>query len=218
MIIITLYVPLCDRGFPVLDPRISYEGMKLDYENDSQLAEYLECSKKDLHAYYESHYANRHLAPTLNRPIGHTSQTPVSSSTCTPLHSPQKNFTLRFQRKTKAAADELEDYFKLPAEDFESCNPVHWWMGRRAQFPNLFWLVRDLLCIPGKLYLTHKVIFLFTKPVLGSAVAVERVFSGGRDTISLRRASLHPEPIKVLMLVKKKLHLARVQSTAALCR
>jgi hypothetical protein len=54
--------------------------------------------------------------------------------------------------------------------------------------------------------------------VLGSAVAVERVFSGGRDTISLRRASLRPETIKVLMLVKKKLHLARAQATAALRR
>ena len=54
--------------------------------------------------------------------------------------------------------------------------------------------------------------------VLGSAVAVERVFSGGRDTISLRRASLQPETIKVLMLVKMKLHLTRAQATAALRR
>ena len=54
--------------------------------------------------------------------------------------------------------------------------------------------------------------------VSGSAVAVECVFSGGRDTISLWRASLWPETIKVLMLVKKKLHLARAQATAALQR
>ena len=51
---------------------------------------------------------------------------------------------------------------------------------------------------------------------IGSAVAVKHIFSGGRDTISLRWASLQPETIKVLMLVKKKLHLARSQSTAAL--
>ena len=38
---------------------------------------------------------------------------------------------------------------------------------------------------------------------------VERVFSGGRDTISLRRASLKVETIRTLMLVKKKLHLER---------
>jgi hypothetical protein len=48
--------------------------------------------------------------------------------------------------------------------------------------------------------------FIFTKAFSGS-------FSGA---IFLRRASLHPETIKVLMLVKKKLHLARTQSTAAL--
>jgi hypothetical protein len=45
---------------------------------------------------------------------------------------------------------------------------------------------------------------------LGSAVAVERFFSGGHDTISLRRAFLIPDTIQVLMLVKQRLRLARV--------
>lgn len=45
--------------------------------------------------------------------------------------------------------------------------------------------------------------------ILGSAVAVERVFSGGRDTISLRRASLKPDTIRALMVVKHRLRLAR---------
>lgn len=44
----------------------------------------------------------------------------------------------------------------------------------------------------------------------GSAVAVERIFSGGHDTISLRHASLIPNTIQVLMLVKQRLKLARV--------
>jgi hypothetical protein len=136
-------------GFAVLDPRILYEGMKLDYESDSSLAEFLESSKQDLRTYYETHYANQHSAPSLT--IDLTTQTsPVSRPTVTSPHSPQKNFTSRFRRKAKVAVDELEKYFKLPAEDFETCNPVHWWMGRRAQFPNLFWLARDLHCIPGK--------------------------------------------------------------------
>ena len=52
----------------------------------------------------------------------------------------------------------------------------------------------------------------------GSAVAVERIFSGGRDTISLRRASLQPDTIRILMLVKKRLHLARVKANKALRR
>jgi hypothetical protein len=56
----------------------------------------------------------------------------------------------------------------------------------------------------------------FAKPSSGSTVAVERVFSGGHDTISLCHASLHPETIKILMLIKKELHLAHAQSTAVL--
>ena len=61
-------------------------------------------------------------------------------------------------------------------------------------------------------------VFVTNIVVSGSAIAVEQVFSGGHDAISLRRASLQPKTIKVLMLVKKKLHLARAQCIAALRR
>jgi hypothetical protein len=44
---------------------------------------------------------------------------------------------------------------------------------------------------------------------LGSAVAVERIFSSGRDTISIRRASLQPENIRTLMVLKH--HLRRMR-------
>ena len=71
----------------------SYEGMKLDYENNLQLAEYLDLSKKDLHMYYESHYANQHSGPS--QVISQASQTLVSSATA-PSHLPQKNITSRF--------------------------------------------------------------------------------------------------------------------------
>ncbi|KZW00762.1 hypothetical protein EXIGLDRAFT_761319 [Exidia glandulosa HHB12029] len=37
----------------------------------------------------------------------------------------------------------------------------------------------------------------------GSAVAVERVFSGGRDTISLRRTRLAANTIRALMITKQ---------------
>ncbi|KAG1721466.1 hypothetical protein EDD22DRAFT_778871, partial [Suillus occidentalis] len=43
----------------------------------------------------------------------------------------------------------------------------------------------------------------------GSAVAVEQIFSGGRDTVSMWCTSLKPETIRMLMLVKAKLCLAR---------
>ncbi|KAJ7884330.1 hypothetical protein B0H14DRAFT_3743513 [Mycena olivaceomarginata] len=44
---------------------------------------------------------------------------------------------------------------------------------------------------------------------LRSAVAVERVFSGGRDTTALRRAKLKPETIRTLMILKAHIRLAR---------
>jgi hypothetical protein len=50
--------------------------------------------------------------------------------------------------------------------------------------------------------------------ITGSAVSVERVFSGGRDTISLRRASLKPETIRALMIVKHSLLLERARRAA----
>jgi hypothetical protein len=43
-------------------------------------------------------------------------------------------------------------------------------------------------------------------------VSVERVFSGGRDTISLRRASLQPDTIRALMIAKHALLLKRARS------
>ena len=62
--------------------------------------------------------------------------------------SPQKNYTARFQWK-HAAVDELSEFWNLGQEDFEKCNPVQWWYGWRAQFPNLYHLVHDIFSIPG---------------------------------------------------------------------
>jgi hypothetical protein len=86
-------------------------------------------------------------------------------------------------------------------------DPIQWWAGRRAQFPNLSRLARDILSIPGVFLLFA---LKYSSDVSkGSEVAVERIFSGARDTISLRRASLKPETIRTLMLVKQRLRLAR---------
>jgi hypothetical protein len=65
--------------------------------------------------------------------------------------SPSKvNFTARYKKRTNVATDEFEEYLKLPQEDFELCDPIQWWAGRRAQFPNLSRLARDILSIPGE--------------------------------------------------------------------
>ena len=112
--------------------------------------------------------------------------------------------------------NELDEFYKLPREDFDSCKPLEWWLGRRSQFPNLYRLVCDIFSIPGTFIMAYQFLELILTPSLcttGSAIAVERIFSGGHDTISLRRASLIPDTIRVLMLVKNCLRLARIDLT-----
>lgn len=112
----------------------------------------------------------------------------------------------RFRRRPVLVQNELEEFFGLPAQDFLSCNPVQWWYSNRHRFPNLYYMARDILSIPGmnsSFFILSTVLTLVLS--LGSAVAVERIFSGGRNTISLRRASLKPDTIRALMLIKQRL-------------
>lgn len=81
--------------------------------------------------------------------------------------------------------------------------PVKWWYARRAQFPRLSQFARDIHTIPGKSYIISSLKALPITSLIGSAVAVERIFSGGRDTIALWRASLQPGTISTLMIVKQ---------------
>jgi hypothetical protein len=175
----------------VLDPRISYEGAREDYADDPDLLEYLEVTKSKLTTYYIQHYVNHATA-------SHKSVSDAARSVTSDGSPSKVNFTLRYKKKENVIRDELEEYFKLPREDFDACKPLEWWLGRRLQFPNLYCLARDLFSIPGRFFLVVLVpifLHLILPFVLGSAVAVERIFSGGRDTISLRRASLQPETI-----------------------
>ena len=131
----------------MLDPRISYEGLKMDYAEDLMLSSHLEKSKTKLFKHFYENYANRCSIP-LPAPSAVTQPAPFDDG-----GSPKKSFTARYRRKEKLSINELEEYFKLNTEDFETCDPIHWWMGRHAQFPNLFCMARDILCIPGTVLL-----------------------------------------------------------------
>jgi hypothetical protein len=127
----------------VLDPRISYSALSDEFEEDEDLAPFLETAKNRLHTYYKRYYVN----PTNTAPspaLSSQSSQPPSSIN----GSPQKNFTARF-RKPRAPIDELLEFWKLPQEDFETCNPIQWWSNRRSSFPNLYRLACDILSIPG---------------------------------------------------------------------
>jgi hAT family C-terminal dimerisation region len=80
--------------------------------------------------------------------------------------SPQKvDFTSCYQNLPQAFTDKVQEYFKLPCENFDTCDPLQWWAGRRSQFPNLSRFARDILSIPGEfttdfLLFNHLLMFL----------------------------------------------------------
>jgi hypothetical protein len=92
-----------------------------------------EQSKSNLFTYFHDNYTHAAIStpPSIASPSAQTS----------PIMGSQKSFTAQYHRKEKASINKLEEYFKLPAEDFDACNPIQWWMCQHSQFPNLFHLV-----------------------------------------------------------------------------
>ena len=125
--------------------------MKDKFKNDSDLTAHLEMAKADLWAYFKANYPslqasveNPRQSLSVTTSLSSISSIPSSSS----LGSLQKIFTARFQHK-HTPMDELTKFWNLPQEDFDTCDPLQWWHGRRAQFPQLYRLVRDIFSIPG---------------------------------------------------------------------
>jgi hypothetical protein len=127
----------------VLDPRIKYEGLKSDCASDPSLLRDLDDAKLKLKAFYQQNYARYSQRRSQSLSV-------VSSRNSSSVGSPEKvNFTSRYQLKDRVDVDELEEYFKQSREDFDSCKPLKWWLGRRSQFPNIYRLVCDVFSIPG---------------------------------------------------------------------
>jgi hAT family C-terminal dimerisation region len=126
----------------VLDPHISYEGLKVDYGDDLTLSSHLEESKTALFTYFDENYAT---LPRLT-----PSSPPSMPVQALPMDGlPQKSFMARYHQRENHSTNELEEYFKLSAEDFDTCNPIQWWVGQQSQFPCLFQLACNILCIPS---------------------------------------------------------------------
>ncbi|KAF7343888.1 Transposase-like protein [Mycena venus] len=171
-------------GFVSLDPRISYESLGEDYADDPELLVELEISKINLQSHFEQHYAAATPVP------------PPAAESQSELGSPQKvDFTSRLKsgdqlRPPQMSLLNISDslVFRNRLRWLTPCNG-----GIVAASSSLSYTASRAmsLCIPG------------------SAVAIERIFSGGRDTIGIRRASLKAETIETLMFVKARLRLAR---------
>ncbi|KAJ7468840.1 hypothetical protein B0H11DRAFT_1907372 [Mycena galericulata] len=96
-----------------LDPRISYEGLRLDYAHDPDLLATCEKGRGTLETEYELYYASQ----------------AGSNSTTTPANqrSPKKSFAGRYVRKDRgnSGVSELERYFHLTSSGaIERCFPT----------------------------------------------------------------------------------------------
>lgn len=189
------------RRFTVLDPRIGYSGLVADCSGDPVALREVEDAKEKLEQFFRNHYC---------APLSRPSTPPPSSSATAPssaFDSPEKvDFTARYETLPIESIDEWEEFLTLKRESFKTCDPIRCWGGRTSRFPRLSKMACDVLSMPGICFVLSFHSFLNSASI-GSAVAVERIFSGGRDTISLRRASLKPETIRILMLVKQRLRL-----------
>ena len=145
----------------VLDPWISYNSMKADYVDNLMLSDHLEQSKLILFDFFNKNYANIILVPSS------LLSTSVQSAPMA-AGSPQKSFMAWYCRKEKTSINELKEYFKLPAEDFDAYNPIHWWFGWQAQFSSFFCMACNILCVPGELSVSYMSLFKHYLQVLPS--------------------------------------------------
>ena len=138
------------NSYLVLDPRISYAALKDEFNDDAALTADLEASKIELESYFNDNYAARQPIPLLTATSSTSSILSASASSSKISRSPQKNFTSRFNQRKRTPSNELQEFWGLPQEDFDVCDPLQWWNGRRSQFPNLSRLARDIFSIPGR--------------------------------------------------------------------
>ncbi|KIJ35234.1 hypothetical protein M422DRAFT_262618 [Sphaerobolus stellatus SS14] len=114
----------------MLDPRIRYHGLLFDHRDECNLLQLIEdCSG--------AHYATKVVS----------SSPPTVNNTPTTPGSPEKiNFMARYSPCQPAESrDKLNEFIYLMPEDFKKCDPVKWWGAKKAQFPNLSQLARDIL-------------------------------------------------------------------------
>jgi hypothetical protein len=95
----------------VLDPRITYEGLKLDFANDPILLADLKKSKSLLREFYKKNYATSH-APSEG----------INNVHLKPSHT--SDFTACYESIIPDVIDKLEEYFKIKCKDFKKCKPL----------------------------------------------------------------------------------------------
>jgi hypothetical protein len=98
----------------------------------------------------------------------------------------------RARKSTSLVSYDIDRYLDTLTLDWDEANEsnyhpnwvLRWWKANAFQFPLIAMGARDLLVVPG------------------SEVDVERLFSGSRDLLGIRRFSLKGETMRILILLK----------------
>ena len=120
-----------------VDPQISYSGLLAGCSEYLLPRAHLESAKAGPHLCFRAKY---------NKPLP-----PPMVNFCNWQLSPESSFYGSPPKPTQAFTDKIQEYFRVPHENFDTCDPSQWWAGRRSQFPNLSRFARDLLAIPAEL-------------------------------------------------------------------
>jgi len=112
-----------------------YKGLRLDFANNPSLLTDLERSKDLLQEYYDDNYA----ATPMHYKDADNSM----------MYSQTLDFTSCYSSIDPEVVDELDKYFKIKHKDFKKCNPLKWWKSQWEDWPKLYCLACDVLCIPG---------------------------------------------------------------------
>ena len=109
----------------VLYPRISYTELKDEFIDDPALTADLEASKSKLESYFKDNYMARQWPVPIS--LSTTTSTSsifsdlsVAASSSTTSRSPQKNFTACFNKRKRTPSNELQEFWNLPQEDFDT--------------------------------------------------------------------------------------------------
>jgi len=124
----------------VLDPRISYEGLKIDYGDDLTLSSHLEVSK----IAYSSTLMNIMLPCPAQRHCHLLSL--FRHPWVAPLRNPS---LLGIARKTSTLSMNWKSILNSQQKILIHVTQFSGRVGQQSQFPHLFQLAHDILCIPG---------------------------------------------------------------------
>jgi hypothetical protein len=169
------------------DSNTYYAAAVLDPRVKTQLLEH-ELSKSDAKILIQS------LREELHEQYPSISETTPPTLSAKPLESQSlesRMFSKLQPQELQTFISDIDRYFDTPtipipqtlAKDKDNWL-LSWWNSHQDEYPCMAQIARDFLAIPG------------------SEVSVERLFSGGRDLLGLRRYRMNAETMRMLMLLR----------------